>query len=534
MTMDPTATSSTPGPKSQLQAGSGSGSQSPRRREIPDTSPEGNIENKKNIINIIVLGASYAGISVSHYLLKHVLPSLQSTASSSSTSTSLKKRYKLLLISPSRKTICRPACPRAMLSEEMFDQEKLLVDVPGLFASYNNGGGGKENTESDAKAGGDGKVFEFIHGMAEGVDLEGRSVSVRLVGKGERAEGREWGAEGGGEGCVKTIPYCAIVIATGASTPSPLMGLNISAPSTSSEAQAEDPSQTLLASWTAFRSRLSSTKSIVIAGGGPTGVETAGELGAYLNGSPRSWLFRLSPSSTKKEKKPDVKITLITSAEGILPALRPSLARRAEELLLGLGVEVLKGVKVISVSTSPHSPSSSDNLGMEGKTTVRLSDGQELKEVDVYVPATGSTANTWFLPPDMLAGDGRVRTDSRTLRVTNEEAGEDTVKRVYALGDCSNYARPAIHNIFAAVPVVCQSIEEDLSSGGRKEGTDGVGNAKTFVEDTRETQLVPIGTRTGVGAAMGWKLPGWIVWLIKGRDYWLWTLGGLWSGKQWD
>ena len=33
-------------------------------------------------------------------------------------------------------------------------------------------------------------------------------------------------------------------------------------------------------------------------------------------------------------------------------------------------------------------------------------------------------------------------------------------------------------------------------------------------------------------AAMGWRIPSFLVWLIKGRDYWLWTTGDLWSGKQ--
>lgn len=32
---------------------------------------------------------------------------------------------------------------------------------------------------------------------------------------------------------------------------------------------------------------------------------------------------------------------------------------------------------------------------------------------------------------------------------------------------------------------------------------------------------------------MGYKVPGFLVWLIKGREYWLWTTGNLWSGKQW-
>ena len=54
-----------------------------------------------------------------------------------------------------------------------------------------------------------------------------------------------------------------------------------------------------------------------------------------------------------------------------------------------------------------------------------------------------------------------------------------------------------------------------------------------FKEDTRETQMVPIGKSKEFRAVIGYVLPSFMVWAIKGRDYWLWTTGGLWSGKQW-
>lgn len=45
-----------------------------------------------------------------------------------------------------------------------------------------------------------------------------------------------------------------------------------------------------------------------------------------------------------------------------------------------------------------------------------------------------------------------------------------------------------------------------------------------FKEDLSETQLVPTGKSKGVGAAMGYALPCFMAWLIKGKDYWLWKL----------
>ena len=42
---------------------------------------------------------------------------------------------------------------------------------------------------------------------------------------------------------------------------------------------------------------------------------------------------------------------------------------------------------------------------------------------------------------------------------------------------------------------------------------------RIYVPEKRELQVVPVGRGGGVGAAFGWRLPSWAVWLIKGRDY---------------
>lgn len=116
-------------------------------------------------------------------------------------------------------------------------------------------------------------------------------------------------------------------------------------------------------------------------------------------------------------------------------------------------------------------------------------------------------------------------TDPHTLRVNTNSP------RIYSIGDCSAAAVPAIHNVLAAVPVLAANIKKDLILAS---GLGEVGDDRIFNEDKRETQLVPIGRSMGVGVIMGWAIPGWLVWLIKGRDYWLWTTGRLWNGTQWN
>ena len=403
--------------------------------------------------NIVILGGSYSGISTAHYLLKHAIPHLPDKAS-----------YQIIIVSASSHAMCRPACPRALISDDMFPQEKLFVNIPKVFEQY----------PKDS--------FRFIHGTAEELDHTNRSVSISLAA-----------------GNAEKITFYALVIATGASTSSPLLGLN-------------RDNEFLRANWTALRRALPTAKNIVIVGGGPAGIETAGELGEYLNG--RAGWF------SSKLASPKVQITVVNAGSKILPALRPAIAEKAEDYLAKVGVTVLNNARVKTVE-----PQGAGTDNVTAKASLTLKDGTTL-DADLYIPATGTRPNTGFMHETLLTADGRVDTNASTLRV--DKAGPC----VYAVGDAASYARPAIHLILNAIPVLCANIKRDLLLASGKE-KNSVGEDRLFKEDTRETQMVPIGKSKGVGAAMGYKLPSFMVWLIKGRDYWLWTTGSLWSGKQW-
>ena len=402
--------------------------------------------------NIVILGGSYSGLSTAHYLLKHAIPHLPDKAS-----------YQVIIVSASSQAMCRPACPRALISDDMFPQEKLFVNIPQVFEQY----------PKDS--------LRFINGTVTELDHTNRTVSISLA-----------------TGNTEKIDFYALVIATGATTSSPLLGLN-------------RDKEFLRENWTAFRKALPNAKSIVIVGAGPTGIEIAGELGEFLNG--RAGWF------SSKLVNPKVPVTVVTADSKILPGLRPSIAEKAEDFLAKVGVTIVKNSRVTSVE--PHG-AGTDNVAT--KTTLTFKDGETM-DADLYIPATGMRPNTGFIHNELLTADGRVDTNASTLRV--DTAGP----RVYAVGDAASYARPAIHLILEAIPVLCANIKRDLLASGKENSA--VGEDRIFKVDTRETQLVPIGTSKGVGAAMGYKLPSFIVWLIKGRDYWLWTTGGLWSGKQW-
>jgi len=404
--------------------------------------------------SIIVLGGSYGGISVTHYLLKHVLSKLPDMDT-----------YEVVLVNPSAEVLDRPACPRALISDDLLPQDKLFVNIPRLFEIYPK------------------NYFRFIQGAA--IELKHTESRISIAQS---------------SGGTSTLQFHALVVATGASTPSPLLSIN-------------RDTAFLRDSWAKFRDALPRAKTIVIAGGGPAGIETAGELGEYLNG-------RAGFLGAKAEN-PKCAITVVTAQSKILPVLRPAIAADAETMLAKLGVAVIKNARVASVAPGG---AGTDDVG--AKATVTLEGGKTL-EADLYIPATGTVPNTGFVARELLAADGRVRVNAATFRV------DDAVgARIYAIGDVASATRPAVHNIFPAVPVLCANMKKDLLLAAGDGGAEGMQD-REFKEDTREAQFVPIGRGKGVGAVLGYRVPSFLVWAIKGRDYWLWTLGNLWSGKQW-
>lgn len=412
--------------------------------------------NKQPNHNIVILGGSYGGISTAHYLLKHVISVLPDHDS-----------YRITLVSASSEAFCRQASPRALLADSMFPQDKLFVKIPHLFNEYPKGS------------------FSFIHGVATEVDTASRTVSISLKPQLDKTE---------------TVAFHALVIATGASTVSPLLGLN-------------QDENALRKDWATFRKALPNAKHIVVSGGGPSGIETAGELGEFLNGPPGR--FRSKSSSLK------VSITVITASSRILPILPASSAIKAEKFLRNVGVTVMKNTRVLKViPLGPGDKSVGSNVAL-------TTDSGDTINADLYIPATGIKPNTDFVPKGLLTPDGRVSC-SRTFRV--DEAGP----RVYAIGDVASCVKhPAVHVLFKAVPILCANMKRDLSIAAGK-NMSSTGEDRVFIEDDRPNQMVPIGKSKGVGIAMGYRLPSFLVWLVKGRDYWLWTTGSIWSGKQWE
>ncbi|RSL41644.1 hypothetical protein CEP51_016566 [Fusarium floridanum] len=386
--------------------------------------------------NFVVLGGSGAGLGVAHSFLKHIKPELDK----------LGKTYHLYIVDSSSHFFWSTGSPRSMVSATLLPADNLFTPIADGFKSY------------------DSESYTFIHGTAESWDVEGRTVTIRLTDGGD----------------IQTLPYYALVLATGLRTPSPATSIHDNY--TTSKAAIED-----------LNRKMASATSVIISGGGPTGVETAGEVGYFLNGS-AGWFSSRPPN-------PKAKVTLVTKGDKLLPVLSKARALEAETLLNGVGVDVVYGVSVVSSVTDA-----------DGKTTVNLSNGEEWT-ADVYIPAWGTTPNSEYAPAHLKNDQGYIKTNGTTLRA--DAAGP----RVYVAGDVGDYSRGGFHNLYTALPILATNIKRDiLAAASDNPDAKPEGPDRPFSPNKSETQAVPIGP-WGVGAVNGWRLPSFLIWLLKGRNY---------------
>lgn len=401
--------------------------------------------------NIVVLGGSYAGLSAAHYFLKHIQPSLPREVT-----------YHVYLINPSTHFYHRVGAPRATASSQLLPNSKVFHDIPAGFAGYSP------------------DLFTFIQGKATTMDTQARTVTIRRT-HGDNEE---------------NLAYHALVLATGTKS---------FAPTLSNQGGLHDEVVKALED---VHTRLKSAKSVIIAGGGPAGVETAGEVGEFLNGA-AGWF-------SKKPSNPKAKVTLLAGSSKLLPMLRPGLAKQAEVLLARVGVDTIYNDRV----------EKTEELSAAGRMKITLSSGKEM-ECDIYIPATGVVPMTNYVPKELLTEKGYVKTNTKTLRV--DKAGP----RVYCVGDCGSYTRGGILDLFEAIPALETNLKRDLLLSDAREGAKPKWSDRNFTTLTAETQIVPVGQSKGVGAFNGNKLPGIMVYMIKGRDYMCSSAVDIVSGNKW-
>ena len=399
---------------------------------------------------IVVLGANFGGVDVTHYLLRHTIPALEKRDST--------RFYHVTLVAPNSHCFFKIASPRTLVQPTLIPRDQIFRSITKAFARYPS------------------QKFEFVQATATSLNPEQRTITIEP----SDADAVEY-----------QISYNSLIISTGITSNSPLWTIH------------GDHMVTFDALESTHKA-ISTAKTILIGGGGPVGVETAGEIASTY---------------------PKTKLTLASSSKRLLEHGTQSMGTRATTSLETLGVEVLNNVQIKSVS-SPID---------EEKTIVKLSDGSE-RTVDLYIDATGGQhVNSKYLPATWLDKDKRVLTNDAYFRV---KGNGDDAKGVYVIGDVVAGSPRTAVALDAMVPTACSALAVDVAATlSPKEAM--VDNSKgsflayflglLFGHPREELALkkvqpmnamaVPIGPNGGVGQIMGWPLPSFMVKSVKAKGF---------------
>lgn len=413
------------------------------------------------IHEIVVVGGNISGVQLAHHLLRKTLPALSNLDDASNDDHSTRITYHLTLISPNTHLFFKTAAPRALLNPTLIPTDRIFKPLGPAFAQYG---------------------ARFTHVVGKAVDLDVRNQEVVVDTRPSSSFSSRFSSNsGGGIEPGRRIRYDSLVIATGASTASALWSVNSTHEDT-------------LAALQTLHAQLPSAESVVVAGGGAVGVETAGEIAAAY---------------------PGAKVTLVGGSGGhLLGRERVSLGIKAEDMLERLGVEVRLGVKLADANAS----STTRPIPLSDRTWLNPS---------VFINATGPrTYNTSWLPADWLDDAGQVLVRDGCFRVgTDPHAAES--RNVYVIGDAAAGYRRTSLELDAMVPTAASSIavdiiaERGLSSpasfrrsllGSLKGAFVGpaVGQQVEF-KPMRDTIIVPVGPKGGVGQVLGQGVPSVVV-----------------------
>ncbi|TVY28558.1 Oxidoreductase [Lachnellula hyalina] len=411
---------------------------------------------------ILVLGGNFGGIGLVHYLFKITIPSLQKLDPT--------KTFHITLVTPNTDLFFKIGSPRALINDKLIPESKILRPLSEGFSKYKP------------------EQFTLAQALATSHDASKRTVTITPVGS----------------ETTKELLYNSLFIATGTTSSSPLWTFH------------PDPALTS-AAFKSLHASLPAAKTVLIAGGGAVGIETAGEIATFF---------------------PSIKVTLLSGAAQLLPNQSPVLGPRAQAYLeTHAKVEVIHNLRVYGSDIS------------ETGTTMTLSDGST-KTTDLYIDATGGKANTEFLKADWLDGTKRVLTRDAYFRVKGN--GSDDVEGVYVLGDVVAGSANSAMALDGQTPTVASAFAVDFArkvigvEAGEKKNPGLLGGlvglvfgkkdaAPSLVEfkPMKDTIVVPIGPHGGVGLVMGWRFPSFFISKVKGKSFLLELVDPLLTGDKW-
>lgn len=346
-----------------------------------------------------------------------------STVAGSKSSSSLD----ITLVAPNTHAYFNAAAPRLLSEPETF--EKTIVSLEETVASRNG---------------------KFVQGLATNIDFSTREVEVKKVG-----------------GKTATLNYDILVIASG--TEAKWAGYKVNTDHTAAKKAIFDANEAL-----------KNALSVAIVGGGPTGVESAGEI---------SHEFK------------NTKVTLYTGGSGPLAGAAPKLSEKAELKLKELGVNVVNGVQVKSVTQKEI-----------GSSSLVLDDGKT-HEYDVIFESYIAKPYSDFIPLAAKDNRGYVITD-KTLTVKGQRG-------VLALGDIVSGSSKSIVDLKLGQAGIFRSTVQKLVADVENPDffTKSVKPEESSYSPVTHTLLVPVSRNGGVGMIFGFRIPNFLVWFAKAKTF---------------
>lgn len=372
---------------------------------------------------VVILGAGWAGLPLAHKLLKYTVPKLSSG-------------LKVILVSPNSHFFWNVAATRGLIPDEIPD-DQLFLPIKPAFDQYPT------------------KNFEFVLGTADGIDTTASTVNIELNG-----------------GAQRTISYDHLIIATGSRLTSNLPFKPIGS------------HETTITAWTDLKRQVHSSKSILIAGAGATGVEVAGELAAKYG--------------TAKE------ITLLISGQKPLEGALPAVSGILEKDLKRLGVKLIYQARVTEAREASGGK----------QTEVTVSNGSTIV-TDLYLPLYGVRTNTSFVPSALLDSDGNVKQDENMRAVGTEN--------IWGIGDVGNIEPKQLTVTDNQIIYLATALDAALT---------GSTVPSPYQPMNKKMIFLSLGRKMATGQIGNWKLFGFMVSYVKGRKLFVDTAEGYVGGKH--
>lgn len=240
-----------------------------------------------------------------------------------------------------------------------------------------------------------------------------------------------------------------------------------------------DTYQSAIQKYEDFVKVIQEANTVVVVGGGTTGVEMAAEIRTEFT---------------------DKKVILIHPREEVAdPDLLPSVKEQAKQVLLEKGVELLLGQKVTNLDEL--------ELNVCRKGMVVKTNKNEQVTADLIICCTGNKINSEAYRSSLTAS----MAESGALKV-NQHLQVEGFDNVYAVGDCANLDEPKLaYHAGLHAAVAATNIINSLT-----------GKRLTSYRTGNVTMLIAMGKDSGVGQFNGHKLPRFLVTKGKSQSLLLW------------